>query len=74
MKIKPKYILSKTWVPFHKSSYKRYLLNEVVEHVLNYVSNEFVALTNLCETGPWNLELLSAMIAMYLLSKHKLEC
>ena len=37
--------------PFHKSSYKRFLLYEFVEPVLNYRSNEFVALTNLCETG-----------------------
>ena len=29
--------------PFHKSSYERFLL---------YRPNEFVALTNLCETGP----------------------
>ena len=39
--------------PFHKSSYKRFLLYEFVEPVLNYRSNEFVALTNLCETGLW---------------------
>ena len=38
--------------PFHKSSYERFLLYEFVEPVLNYMSNEFVALTNLCETGP----------------------
>ena len=38
--------------PFHKSSYERFLLYEFVEPVLNYGSNEFVALTNLCETGP----------------------
>ena len=34
--------------PFHKSSYERFLLYEFVEPVLNYRSNEFVALTNLC--------------------------
>ena len=39
------------WGPFHKSSYERFLLYEFVELVLNYRSNEFVALTNLCETG-----------------------
>ena len=44
-----------TWGPFHKSSYERVLLYEFVEPVLNYRSNEFVALTNLCETGPWTL-------------------
>ena len=38
--------------PFHKSSYERLLLYEFVEPVLNFWSNEFVALTNLCETGP----------------------
>ena len=38
--------------PFHKSSYERFLLYEFVEPVFNYRSNEFVALTNLCETGP----------------------
>ena len=38
--------------PFHKSSYERFLLYELVEPVLSYRSNEFVALTNLCETGP----------------------
>ena len=38
--------------PFHKSSYEQVLLYEFVEPVLNYRSNEFVALTNLCETGP----------------------
>ena len=42
------------WGPFHKSSYEWYLLYEFVEPVLNYRSNEFVALTNLCETGPWS--------------------
>ena len=41
------------WGPFHKSSYERCLVYEFVEPVLNYGSNEFVALTNLCETGPW---------------------
>ena len=39
------------WGPFHKSSYERLLLYEFVEPVLNYRSNEFVALKNLCETG-----------------------
>ena len=38
--------------PFHKSSYERFLLYKFVEPVLNYRSNEFVALTNLCETVP----------------------
>ena len=38
--------------PFLKSLYKRFMLHESVEPVLNYMSNEFVALTNLCETGP----------------------
>ena len=38
--------------PFHKNSYERFLLYEFVEPVFNYRSNEFVALTNLCETGP----------------------
>ena len=38
--------------PFHKSSYERFLLYEFVKPVLNYRSNEFVALTNLCETRP----------------------
>ena len=33
-------------------SYERFLLYEFVEPVLNYRSNEFVALTNLSETGP----------------------
>ena len=32
---------------FHKGSYERYLLYEFVELVLNYGSNEFVALKNL---------------------------
>ena len=41
------------WGPFHNSSYERFLLYEFVEPVLKYGSNEFVALTNLCETGPW---------------------
>ena len=40
------------WGPFHKSSYERFLLYEFVKPVLNYRFNEFVALTNLCETGP----------------------
>ena len=40
------------WGPFHKSSYERFLLYEFVEPVFSYRSNEFVALTNLCETGP----------------------
>ena len=39
--------------PFHKSSYERFSLYEFVEPVLNYRCNEFVALTNLCETVPW---------------------
>ena len=39
--------------PFLKSSYERFLLYEFVEPVLSYRSYEFVALTNLCETGPW---------------------
>ena len=43
--------------PFHKSSYERFLLYEFVEPVLNYGSNEFVALKNLCETGPCSLNL-----------------
>ena len=43
------------WGPFHKSSYERFLLYQFVEPVLNYRSNEFVALTNLCETGLWYL-------------------
>ena len=38
--------------PFHKSSYERCLLYEFVKPVLNYGFNEFVAFTNLCETGP----------------------
>ena len=38
--------------PFHKSLYERFLLYKFVELVLNYRSNEFVALTNLCEMGP----------------------
>ena len=41
--------------PFHKSSYERFLLYEFVDPVLNYMPNEFVALTNLCETGPRTL-------------------
>ena len=41
----------KTSGPFHKSSYERFLLYEFVESVLNYGSNEFVALVNICETG-----------------------
>ena len=41
------------WGPFHKSSYERVLLYEFVELVLNYRSNEFVAIKNLCEMGPW---------------------
>ena len=45
--------LATAWGPFLKSSYERFLLYEFVERVLNYRSNEFVALTNLCETGPW---------------------
>ena len=44
-----------TWGPFHKSSYERFLLYEFVMPVLNYGFNEFVAFTNLCETGPWML-------------------
>ena len=52
--VKPKSICmnSVAWGPFHKSSYERFLLYEFVEPVLNYGSNEFVALKNLCETGP----------------------
>ena len=42
------------WGPFHKSLYERFLLYEFVELVLNYRPNEFVAFTNLCETGPCN--------------------
>ena len=49
--------------PFHKSSYKRFLLYEFVEPVLNYGSNEFVAVTNLYETGPR-----SCRIPIYVLS------
>ena len=45
--------VTETWGPFLKSSYERFLLYEFVEPVLNDRSNEFVALTNLCETGPW---------------------
>ena len=45
--------IKQTWGPFHKGSYERFLFYEFVEPVLNYRSNEFVALTNLCETGPW---------------------
>ena len=41
--------------PFHKSSYERFVLYKFVDPVLNYGSNEFVALTNLCETGPMSL-------------------
>ena len=37
--------------PFHKGSYERFLFYEFLEPVVNYRSNEFVALTNLCETG-----------------------
>ena len=44
---------SHTCGPFHKSSYERFLLYDFVEPVLKYRSNEFVALTNLWETGPW---------------------
>ena len=43
--------------PFHKSSYERFLLYEFVEPVLKYGSNEFVALTNLCETGRHIMEI-----------------
>ena len=35
-----------------RRSKEQVLLYEFVEPVLNYRSNEFVALTNLCETGP----------------------
>ena len=42
-----------TWGPFHKSLYEHFLLYEFVAPVLVYGSTEFVALTNLCETGPW---------------------
>ena len=38
--------------PFHKSLYERVLFYEFVEPALNYMYNEFVALTTLCETGP----------------------
>ena len=52
-------VASKSSGPFHKSSYERFLLYEFVEPVLNYGSNEIVALTNLCETGlstyHWNI-------------------
>ena len=48
-------LLYDIWGPFHKSSYERFLLYEFVEPVLNYRSNEFVALTNLCETGSRSL-------------------
>ena len=41
------------WGPFHKSLYEQFFLYEFIEPELNYGSNEFVALTNLCETGPW---------------------
>ena len=44
----------KGWGPFHKSSYERFLLYEFVMPVINYGFNEFVAFTNLCETGPWS--------------------
>ena len=37
---------------FHKSSYERFLFYEFVEPMLNYWCNEFVAFTNLSETGP----------------------
>ena len=37
---------------FHNSSYERFLVYELIEPVLNYGSNEFEALRNLCETGP----------------------
>ena len=40
------------WCPFHKCSYERSSLYKFVEPVLNYRCNEFVALTNLCETVP----------------------
>ena len=43
--------------PFLKSSYERFFLYEFVERVLNYRSNEFVALTNLCDTGPCYLRI-----------------
>ena len=38
--------------PFHKSSYEQFLLYKFAKPVLNYRSNEFIALTNLCEAGP----------------------
>ena len=41
---------------FHKSSYERFLLYEFVEPVLNYGCSDFVALTNLFETGPRSIE------------------
>ena len=58
------YGLSELWVvgvmgrrnrdlgPVSQKFVRTILLYEFVKPVLNYRSNEFVALTNLCETGP----------------------
>ena len=57
--------------PFHKSSYERFLLYEFVEPVLNYRSNEFVALTNLCETGP---RCINYVVSIHDLKSHLAFC
>ena len=46
---------SKDMGPVSQKFARTILVYEFVEPVLNYGSNEFVALTNLCETGPWFL-------------------
>ena len=57
MGLSQKLLWSGVWGPFHKSLYERVLLYVFVEPVLNYRSKEFVALTNLYETGPWSFDL-----------------
>ena len=51
--------------PFHKGSCEQVLIYEFVGPVLNYRSNKFVALTNLCETGP-RTPYLTAICNVYL--------
>ena len=49
---------------FHKSMYQCFLIYKLVEPVLNYRCNKFVALTNLCETGPSTCVQVQCMCSM----------
>ena len=49
---------------FTKVRTKEFCSTNSLSLCLNYRSNEFVALTNLCETGPWSFDLTYSILCI----------